>query len=174
MGDTVDGIMVTFWHYMRMSDGRIEKSRDQMAFPGTVEQFKKANPNTAVVGYHEIVDGVVTETCTMLNEKLPDLQKPNEAISGAITPEMVQKAVEKANVQEKPQKNTTNGVSAQNVQQHFDDKVYKDGDSYIKISGGKVFKLKWSEYDDSKAEFDKKIKYVDGKIMVTKWEELQS
>ena len=93
------GILIFFDHYIKMPDGRIEKTRSQSAWKGSVEQFKKANPYVAVVGYHELNDdGEVSETCVMINEKLPPLPKPEDnPNNGAITPEVMQKAIENIN-----------------------------------------------------------------------------
>ena len=166
------GILIFFDHYIRMPDGRIEKTRDQAAWRGTVEQFKARNPNVAIIGYHEISDeGEVSEACTMLNEKLPPLPKPEDnPNNGAITPEMMQKAIENIN---KPSVPTMPSPATEQPVKTIAQRIVKDGDSYIKIVGDKIYKLDWVEYDDEKAEFDKKVR-VDGngKIQITQWREL--
>ena len=166
------GILIFFDHYIRMPDGRIERTRDQAAWRGSVEQFKAKNPNVAIVGYHEInEDGEVGETCVMLNEKLPPLPKPEDnPNNGAITPEVMQKAIENIN---KPSVPTMPSPAAEQASAQMQERVVKDGDSYIKIVGNKIYKLDWIDYDESKAEFDKKVRVTeDGKIQITQWREL--
>lgn len=158
------GYLITFDHYIRMMDGRIEKNRSQTIFNGPISEFKKRNPMVAIIGYNEMHDGEVSESSVMLNEKLPPLKQPDKSISGTITPEMMAKAGESANkIQNKEP------VVQPEVQK---ERIVKDGDSYIKIVGNKIFKLNWCDYDDASAKFDEKIKVEDGIIKVMKWQEL--
>ena len=171
------GMYVTFERYMQMRDGRVEKVRDNLLFSGSLKQFKGMHPNFAIIGYHPMNEGEVSPNAVMLNEVLPPLPSTvNNAPMAVITPELLQKAADAAMnpvvaAPHAPQLAAPAPNKPQNVPP--EEKIIKDGDSYLKMAGGKIFKLTWSDYDDEAAPFDKKIRSsADGKLQLTTWVEL--
>lgn len=151
-----NGIFITFEHYTRLTSGEVSKTRDQIIWKGSLDSFRKKFPGVAVIGYSPMEDGQVGQV-VRLNETLKDrnaqpAQKADGDCAGCDVGE--------------PRPVTDD-------ERKTDFKILRDGDSYIKICGGKVYKLEWQKYDDASAEFDKKIKVGDdGEIVVTAWREL--
>lgn len=146
-------LLVTFERLQAMTGGELERVRCQEMWQGSLESFRAAHHGVAIVGYNQMEDGQVGAS-VMLNEKL---QVPGQSpAAGAVTPEVVRKA-----------------EAAARDPANVPERVYRDGDSYIKTVGERVFRLGWTEYDDASAPFDRKIQVRDGRIYVTTWKELE-
>lgn len=180
------GIFVKFWKPFKGTDGKIGKTADQLLFPGTLQQFRERFRGVCVIGYHAVDDdGTVLEnSCVMLNEPYvppPELAEEiafSEGLkamaSAAEGPQKPHKAASQAVVQ--PQSPIAS-VAPQISRAASAERIYENGDSFIKIAGDKVYQLRWKEYDDTQAPFDQRVRITAGesdapKIEITVWEEL--
>lgn len=173
------GIFVKYWRPYKSSDGKIGKTADQLLFPGTLQQFRQKFKGVCVIGYHNVDDdGVILENSqVLLNEPYvmpPELAKESAAINPLVAasdategPQNVTEAVPVSQpVQRQP---SLSPIQSSPIQE----RIYESGDSFIKIAGDKVYQLRWREYDDSEAPFDRRVRTTaDGKIEITVWEEL--
>lgn len=173
------GIFVKYWRPCRSSDGKIGKTADQLLFPGTLQQFRQKFKGVCVIGYHNVDDdGVILENSqVLLNEPYvmpPELAKESSFMDALATAsdaaERPQDATEAAPVPQPVQRQPSPApVQASPAQE----RIYESGDSFIKIAGDKVYQLRWKEYNDSEAPFDRRVRAAaDGRIEVTVWEEL--
>ena len=151
------GMLVTFDCLQRMSDGKPGKVRCQEIWRGTIEEFRASHRGVAIIGYSRMEDGQV-EAPVMLNERLEVAvgRRPQAQPADG----------------HRPQAQPTDGQRPEAGPQAHEVRILRDGDSYIKVCGDKVYRLQWTEYDDQSSEFDRRIKVEDGRIMVTEWREL--
>lgn len=187
------GVFVTFWKLSNLSDGP-RYHRDQVAFRGGgIDEFRKQFGNPRIVGYHEInSEGEISEASIMLNEKPPSInnasnlstQPLNQQSTAAVPegatfdPSMMTNQLQQDQVLLVAPEQSNQQPVAQLAQPKPKSKILKNGESYLKIDGEQVHSLVWEEYDDTKSEFDHKIRATideDGstiKIEHTVWREL--
>jgi len=174
------GVFVTYWKLSNLSDGP-KYHHDQVAFKGgDINAFRKRFGNPRIVGYNEINDdGEISEACVMLNEPPPPLpgsipvaQNASGGISAPLGTQQPTEATPQMSV----------AVSAPtpvptSLPEPPKPKIVRNGNQYLKIEGDKISSLEWEQYDDSKAEFDDRIRATvkdDGQILIerTVWKEL--
>lgn len=168
------GISVNIKRYQRMSSGMLEPVSDTIIFNGNIQQFKKIYKNCAIISYCTVNEegAIDTGSIVPVGEKLPELPKSN--VAGMIDGNTINGAIEQA-------KQPIAQPAAQPLIAQLppvpSEKILKDGDTYIKLSGNKVFRLVWVPYDDNKAPIDNKVRITTnpdgtGVIETTTWKEL--
>jgi hypothetical protein len=169
-------IYISYWRCVKTPDGKPSFTKDQMLYPTDLNTFRKEFPRVAVIGYCEVdEDGVVrSETQMTLNEKppvLPSVPQVQTATNGAVNAQAQRKVPENAQgaVQDQAPKPAGIETTLAPCQmqpppnpQPVKERVFKSGDSYVKVSGNEVFQLKWKKYVEEEADFDKKVRIVTG------------
>lgn len=168
-----NGIFVTYWKLMHLSDGP-KYCQDQVAFKGGgINEFRRVFKNPRIIGYHEINDdGEVESAAIMLNEPPPPLP-------GAIP--VAQNKQEDSSVPPVITSAKENALETPSLpsppQDPIKPKIVKNGNQYLKIEGDKISSLEWEQYVDSEAKFDDRIRATatgNGQILIerTVWKEL--